>query len=77
MTIIYGEHDWMNPAAGAAVAEILDGIRERKVGGGRSFVFARVPVHIGKRCVRMIDRAITVSCWLTSHCLVLVHLSFI
>jgi hypothetical protein len=32
VTFIYGEHDWMNPAAGVAVAEILDRIRERKVG---------------------------------------------
>jgi hypothetical protein len=31
VTFIYGEHDWMNPAAGVAVAELLDKIRERKV----------------------------------------------
>jgi hypothetical protein len=31
VTFIYGEHDWMNPATGVAVAEILDKIRERKV----------------------------------------------
>lgn len=31
VTFIYGEHDWMNPAAGVAVAEILDKVRERKV----------------------------------------------
>lgn len=31
VTFIYGEHDWMNPAAGVAVAEVLDKIRERKV----------------------------------------------
>lgn len=33
VTFIYGEHDWMNPAAGVEVAEILDKVRERKVGG--------------------------------------------
>lgn len=32
VTIIYGEHDWMNPAAGQAVAQKLDQIRPRKVG---------------------------------------------
>jgi hypothetical protein len=31
VTFIYGEHDWMNPSAGVAVAEILDKVRERKV----------------------------------------------
>lgn len=31
VTFVYGEHDWMNPAAGVAVAEILDKVRERKV----------------------------------------------
>lgn len=31
VTFIYGAEDWMNPAAGVAVAQILDKIRERKV----------------------------------------------
>lgn len=30
VTFIYGEHDWMNPAAGVTVAERLDAIRARK-----------------------------------------------
>jgi hypothetical protein len=38
VTFIYGEHDWMNPAAGVAVAEILDRIRERKVGASANSV---------------------------------------
>lgn len=33
VTFIYGESDWMNPAAGQAVAQKLDQIRARKVGG--------------------------------------------
>lgn len=33
VTFIYGEHDWMNPAAGAAVAQQLDKVRAKKVGG--------------------------------------------
>lgn len=31
VTFIYGEHDWMNPAAGMEVGKILDKVRERKV----------------------------------------------
>ena len=33
ITFIYGEHDWMQPAAGQALADKLDQIRPRKVGG--------------------------------------------
>eukprot|EP00878_Enallax_costatus_P023828 GHUV01025380.1.p1 GENE.GHUV01025380.1~~GHUV01025380.1.p1 ORF type:complete len:414 (+),score=72.62 GHUV01025380.1:55-1296(+) len=31
VTFIYGEHDWMNPAAGAEVAQQLDKVRAKKV----------------------------------------------
>jgi hypothetical protein len=31
VTFIYGEHDWMQPAAGQAAADKLDQIRPRKV----------------------------------------------
>jgi pimeloyl-ACP methyl ester carboxylesterase len=34
VTFIYGEHDWMQPAAGKALADKLDQIRPRKVGRG-------------------------------------------
>jgi hypothetical protein len=44
VTFIYGEHDWMNPAAGVAVAEILDRIRERKVGPCQSHKNSLNPV---------------------------------
>lgn len=45
VTLIYGEHDWMNPAAGAALAAKLDLVRPRKVRRWR-----RCMLHLSARC---------------------------
>ena len=58
VTFIYGESDWMNPAAGAAVAAKLDALRRRAVPSDHAVELVRDSGHVSElaalcaRCAR-------------------------
>lgn len=50
VTLIYGAHDWMDPAAGAAVAAKLDALRRRAVPSDHAVEVVRDSGHVSAGC---------------------------